>query len=425
MTFEMLKNGIRNKQPSRKENFLWNMIGSGVYSASSMVLSLIVIKIVGANQGGVFSIALTLSQMLVYLAYFEMRTFLVTDTKNEFSFSEYHAAKILLCILMIFVSVLYTIVNSYDLEKRIIILLVCFVRFLDGYADVYEAQFQRDGRLDLAGKSLAYRTIIFVLVLVICLFMNGDLILSLVVSDFAAILGVIIFDVWIMNVLDKVTCSWNFQKIKGILTACFPLFVGVFCWTYILSASRIAIDGNMSSEYQAYYQVIFMPVSVINLFAGFVFRPMLPTLSNDYNNGRYSKVKKMLYKGIVGMVIFTGICMCVAYLVGIPVLSLLSGCDLSEYQEVLVFLIFAGGFNAIAFTMYYVLTIMRRPISILIDYILAAILAFVLSPIFVRMYGINGAAGSYFIVVLVLCMLFSISIVKVCIKIKKDKRVSK
>ena len=117
--------------------------------------------------------------------------------------------------------------------------------------------------------------------------------------------------------------------------------------------------------------------------------------------------------------------MCGAYLFGIPVLSLLSGCDLTEYRGVLIFLIFAGGFNAIAFTMYYVLTIMRRPMSILIDYILAAILAFVLSPVFVRMYGINGAAGSYFIVVLVLCMLFSISIVKVCIKIKKDKRVSK
>ena len=58
------------------------MIGSGIYSASSMLLSLIVIKIIGADSGGVFSIALTISQMLVYIAYFEMRTYLVTDAND-------------------------------------------------------------------------------------------------------------------------------------------------------------------------------------------------------------------------------------------------------------------------------------------------------------------------------------------------------
>lgn len=425
MGVRIFEKTVMEKQPTEKENFLWNMIGSGIYSASTMLLSLYVIKFVGADQGGVFSIALTLSQMLVYIAYFEMRTFLVTDAKREFSFSEYHATKILVCILMLIVSILYTIIKAYDLKKAIVILLVCFVRFLDGYADVYEAQFQRDGRLDLAGKSLTYRTIMFVLALVLCLLLSRNLILSLVIADVIAMIGVLLFDVWVMNMLEGVTCSWKFRKIKEIITACFPLFVGVFCWTYILSASRIAIDGNMSNEYQAYYQVIFMPVSVINLFSGFVFRPMLPRLSDDYNAGHYTEFKRLLYKGILGMVVFTGICMCGAYLLGIPVLSVLSGCDLSEYRGVLVFLLFAGGFNAVAFTMYYVLTIMRCFVSILVDYIIAAVLAFVLSPVCVQKYGINGAAGSYFIVVLILSLLFSLSIFKASIKVKKDKRVSK
>ena len=77
------------------------MIGSGVYSASSMLLSLFVINIVGAEEGGMFSIALTLSQMLVYIAYFEMRTYQITDSKNEFKFSEYHMAKIILCVITV------------------------------------------------------------------------------------------------------------------------------------------------------------------------------------------------------------------------------------------------------------------------------------------------------------------------------------
>ena len=129
---------VNRGQVSEKKNFLWNMLGSGIYAASSMLLSLLVIKIVGASQGGIFSIAITLSQMLVYIAYFETRTFQVTDSTNKYRFSEYHTTKIFLCLLMILVSVVYVLViQRYYLEKAVIVLLVCLLRLQDGYADVY------------------------------------------------------------------------------------------------------------------------------------------------------------------------------------------------------------------------------------------------------------------------------------------------
>lgn len=419
MIYKLVTKRMLEKKPTEQQNFLWNMVGSGIYSLSSMILSLFVIKVVGAEQGGVFSIALTLSQMLVYIAYFEMRTFQVTDSRNEFVFSEYHATKIILCMLMLLTSCGYTWINGYHSEKAIVIVLVCLSRFFDGYADVYEAEFQKVGRLDLAGKSLAYRTVLFVTTLLTGLLITKELVLSLVIADIIAAVGILLFDIMIMQALQGITCTWKLKRIKEIIIACFPLFVGTFCWTYILSASRIAIDGNMSSEYQSYYQVIFMPVSVINLFAGFVFRPMLPKLAEDYNSRKYKPFSKLIGKGVVGIIVITVVCMLGAWLLGIPVLSVLSGCDLSPYKGVLVFLIFAGGFNAIAFTMYYVLTIMRCTKSILLDYILAALLAFGISQPLVVKHGIPGAAGSYFIVVLVLCLLFSISICHQAIENKK------
>ena len=419
MINKLVTKRMLEKKPTEKQNFLWNMIGSGIYSLASMILSLFVINVIGAEQGGIFSIALTLSQMLVFIAYFEMRTFQVTDSKNEFVFSEYHSTKIILCILMLITSIGYTWVHNYDLEKSIVIVLVCLSRFFDGYADVYEAEFQKLGRLDLSGKSLAYRTILFVAALLASLVITKQLILSLVIADIIAAVGVLLFDIIVMQALEGITCTWKAERIKKIIIACFPLFVGVFCWTYILSASRIAIDGNMSSEYQSYYQIIFMPVSVINLFAGFVFRPMLPKLAEDYNLKRYKQFIGLIGKGIASIIVITVVCMFGAWLLGVPVLSVLSGCDLSPYKDVLVFLIFAGGFNAISFTMYYVLTVMRCTKSILVDYVLAALLAFTISKPLVVAYGIHGAAWSYFIVVLVLCLLFSFSI---CCKAIANKR---
>lgn len=398
---------VNRGQVSEKKNFLWNMLGSGVYAASSMLLSLLVIKIVGASQGGIFSIAITLSQMLVYIAYFETRTFQVTDSTNKYRFSEYHTTKIFLCLLMILVSVVYVLViQRYYLEKAVIVLLVCLLRLQDGYADVYEAQLQKQGRLDLAGKSLAYRTILFSVSLCVVLLLTGDLISSLIVSNILGLVGVWVFDVEVMRVVGKISVTRDMGKVKQIIMSCVPLFIGVFCWTYILSASRIAIDGNMASEFQSYYQVIFMPVSVINLFAQFLFRPLLPRFAEDYNSKKYAGFYSLLRKGIAGIFLLTIICMIGAYVLGIPVLSILSGCKLDNYRGELVFLVFAGGFNAISFTFYYILTVMRETKGILINYLIAAFVAFAISSPMVRRFGIPGAAGSYFVVVILLCILF-------------------
>ena len=411
---------IKDIEPTDKQNFIWNMIGSGVYSASSMLLSLFVINIVGAEEGGMFSIALTLSQMLVYIAYFEMRTYQITDSKNEFKFSEYHMAKIILCVIMLIVSLGYILIKNYNFEKSIIVMLVCFLRLLDGYADVYESHFQKIGRLDLAGKSLAYRTILFVLVLLVGLLLSGKLVISLVIADIIAIFGVWYYDIRRMQMFCKIEVSFDISKIVKIIRSCFPLFIGVFCWTYILSASRIAIDGNMTNKYQAYYQIIFMPVSVINPFAGFVLRPLLPRLSESFYTKKFHDFKMILTKVFLGMGVITLVCMIGGFLLGIPVLSMLSGCNLTPYKGILVFLLFAGGINAVGFTMYYILTIMRCMKSVLVDYIVVAIVAGIISGPLVRLDGIRGASISFFVTVVLLCILFGGSIFIESYKIHKS-----
>ena len=383
------------------------MLGSGIYAAVSMALSLFVIRIVGAGLGGVFSIAITLSQMLVYISYFEIRTFLVTDSNSKYTFSEYHSSKIFLSVIMIIVCIIYVILKNYDIEKTSIVLLVCFSKMLDGYADIYEACFQKIGRLDLAGKSMAYRTLLFSSFFCVLLCLTKRLTFSLLFADCIAIIGVYIFSVKPMHRINgKLGVSYSFRRIANIIVECFPLFLGVFCWTYILSASRIAIDNNMTNEYQAYYQVIFLPVSVVSLFSGFVFRPLLPYLANDYNKHRYKSFVSTLCKEFLAILVITIVCILGAYLFGIPILSILSGCNLDEYRYILMFLQLAGGLNALAYALYYILTIMRCSGQILTGYGIATIFAYLISEPLVKKDGIYGAAFSFFGVVVLLCILF-------------------
>ena len=397
---------IGSEKPTERQLFIWNMIGSMIYAAASMILTYMTIRVIGDKEGGIFAIALTLAQMFIYIAYYEMRNYEVTDVTNKYSFADYHTVKILNCILMIVVTLGYCTMKQYDIYKYLVVLLVCFYRMLDGYADVYEAEFHARGRLDLAGKSMAFRTLISVGIYFTILIISHNLIWALVGAIISGIIGVWLFDIWIFDCVGKISICIQRDKIISILKDCFPLFLGMFLWTYLLSASRIAVDDVMSSEYQSYYQVLFLPVSVINLLAGFLIRPSLIRLTELYADGRKKEFWRDVLRMLMILVGFTAFCMLAAYICGIPILNILVGCDLKEYRLLFVFLIFAGGFNAIAYLLYYVLTIFRCGRNIMIGYIMASIVAYIISPKLVVWKGLWGAGLSYLVPIVLLGVYF-------------------
>ena len=412
-----MKNGrVKAPVPTEKNNFIWNMIGSAVYAFSSMVLSYLTIRIAGTEIGGVFSIGLTLAQMFVYIVYFETRNYQVTDSKDQFTFGEYHAVKLLNSLIMVLVVAVYLIIRRYTFEKSWIVFGICLYRMLDGYADVFESEYHKRERLDLAGKSMTYRTLLSVFVYFILLIGTGQLPVATVGAIVSGAIGIFLFDVLPFDKVGKMAIQMHGKAIVGILRNCFPMFMGMFLWTYLLSASRIAVDRVMAGRYQSYYQVLFLPVSVINLFAGFLIRPLLLDLTDLFSAGNMRKFWIKIGKVAVLIAGFTSICMAGAYMCGIPVLEVLAGCDLKKYRSMFVFLVFSGGINALAILLYYVLVIFRAEKAIISGYVCASAVSFMTAVRLTRKYGLWGASASYLISVAILLLVFTLCSVFVSAK---------
>ena len=407
-------------EKNEKSDFLWNMIGSLVYAMSTVFMSYLTIRIVGEEKGGIFAIALTISQMLVYFGYFEMRNYQVTASKNKYTFRQYFTTKIFTCFIMLLVSFGYVFFKGYDSEKTAIVLLVCVLKLIDAFADVYESQFHKDGYLYLAGKSMCHRTLIMMVVYFVMLVVTNNLIMTMIVSDLVAVVCVWFFDIRVYKKYGDKIYLCDFKTVMEIVKNCFPLFLGVFLWAYILSAPRLAVDKYMTNEYQSYYQAIFLPVSVINLFAGFLFRPMLITLTDLHEKRDFCKFFTIIMKMLGCLTGITVVCLLGAYLLGIPVLSLVTGCDLAPYRGLLVFTIAAGGINAVAFVLYYILTIFRTKKLIMTGYILSAVSIYFLSEELVKKSELFGASMSFFVAVCILGLFFAGSICAYVVKVKKS-----
>lgn len=408
------------KNPSEGKCFFWNMIGSGIFAAASMLLSLYVIRVLGPDEGGIFSIAITVAQMLVFIEYYETRTYQVTDVENKYSFADYKATKMILFVIATLAGLSYSAIQGNEsFYKFSVIFLMCIYRNIDGYADLYEGTFQNDGRLDLAGKSQAFRTLFSVGIMAVAIVIFKNQVIACLLAIVAALIGLIIFDVNIMRSFRNCKARFERGKIRGIIVGCFPLFCGSFLWSYILSASRIAVNTNMPSSFSSYYQALFLPVSIINLFATFIMKPLLPKLAELYSSKDIRAYIGYVMKIVMFILGLTVFCMAAAFILGIPVLSALTGCDLREYRMILVLVMFAGGINSLSYFGYYLLSVMRSSLWIFLGYIVAAVFAMISSSFLVVYSGLYGAAISFLLSVTLLLTVFAVGNIIGIVKINK------
>ncbi len=403
--------GKESKNPE-KRNIIWNMVGSFLYALASMVLTIAVVQIAGEDAGGIFTFAFTtFGQHMFMMAYFGIRPFQITDMGNKYSFGEYLGLRLLTCGAALLVGLVYVFINDYAFEKAATVFLMVVYKVIDALADTYEAEFQRSGRLYLTGKSNAFRTVLSVSVFLGVLSGTKNLVTASMAAVAAQTAGFLVFDVFVIRQLPNI----DWKSVPGKKLSLFKdntlLFFSAVLDFYVFSASKYAIEDCMADKDLAVYGAIFMPTSVINLVAGFVIRPYLTKLSLNWERGRVKQFVKIIGRlaGIIAALAVLAVGG--AWLLGIPVLSLLYpnlGYALKNCREALVLIIAGGALNAYMNLFYYSLVIMKKQRFIFGVYGIVGILAVVISTPFVRWGGIFGGALAYVILTAALMAFFGI-----------------
>ena len=393
-----------------KENMIWNMTGSFFYAFASMVLSFLVLRIAGEEQGGIFSFGFsTVGQQMFLLAYFGIRPFHITDGTNQYRFGDYLHHRYVTCTRALLLGVGYLACSGYSWQKAQIIFLLIVYKVIDGFADVYESEFQRQGCLYLTGRSNTFRTILSVGVFLATLVSGAGLFAACAAAVLGQITGVVLFDIVVLRELKRVDYGWSAKQGVSLTASSILLFVSVFLDFYIFSAAKYAIDAHLGDAASGYFNVIFMPTSVINLAAGFVIRPFLTYLTDCWNEHRFSDFKKKLLTIMAVIGGLTVLAVGGTVVLGRPVLALLEWLLGKSYSGTLtalwpafIMIVLGGGFYAVLNLYYYALVILRRQKLIFGIYAVLTVLAAILAPRLTVALGIFGAAFAYLILMIVM-----------------------
>mgnify|MGYP006906610336 CR=1 FL=1 len=406
-------------QVSKRKEFIWNLLGSIANASTSVILLMATTQIAGTTEAGLFSLAIANAQLFITIGNFGVRPYQATDIYNRFQFEIYCTHRIVTCIFMLLISFLYCLINHSNDKKFIVIILFTILKLVDAFADVLEGYMQQLNRLDLAGFAWFFRTALYSAAYSCGLWFSRDIITAAL-----AAIGVAVLCLYLMLFMPvqrhrgKIHVQFDTGLMWQLTKECFPLFFTLFLMMYLINVPKYVIDNQMSLDNQTYYNIIYMPAQVINLLSVFAFKPLLTQMAEYWNNNKVRELKQYIYRLYVYILGITILAMGSAYVMGIPVLSLIYGVELGHLKPELLVILIGGGFNAVVNMLYYVLTALRMQKNILISYVVVSLVAYVIASWSVKRWELMGAVCAYVVLMCLLAVWMTISMYR-CIARQK------
>ena len=269
-----------------KKNFIWNIIGSGFTAFNSLFFMIVVTRINGIYDAGIFTFAYSTACFLYMIGIYSGRTYQVTENNDKITDSDYIYSKFFTCLIMILSGVLFCLIRNYDFSKSIIIIGLVLFKTIEAFCEAIYAIVQGHNELYKVGISQATKAILTLVTLIIVDYFTHNLILT--IGSMILVMLVITFGYDLKNVkkLRFKIEKFNYENVKKILILGFATFAFSFLTQYVINAPRYAIDSLLSSDMQTIFGIIVMPATIIALLGQFVLQPFLVSLKETLNRDK-------------------------------------------------------------------------------------------------------------------------------------------
>lgn len=412
--------GQQDDATIERSAYLWNTASGLLNAFQSVIMLTVLTHVCDMVTAGVFTLAYANANLFLNVGKYGIRNFQVSDVNEKYDFRSYLVARVISVAAMIVGGCAWlawsAITVGYSLEKTLTVLMMLIFKAIDALEDVFHGNYQQHGRLDVGAKVLTLRMLTMIVLYAGLIVATRSLLLSLTATTVFTGIFFVAETLWARRRFGLPT-SGGAQIKHGraalhhageLLRESFPVFLATFLLFYIGNAPKYAIDAAMDDTAQAYYGFIAMPVFVVGLLAGFIYNPIIASLAENWAEGKHDVFARRFAVQVLVIAIITLACIAGAWLLGVPVLSLLYNAELEPYKIDLVVLLVGGGFLAMATLFTTGITIIRWQSKLTLGYVVVALLALVSSPMAVGAAGIDGASWVYLALMALLTAWFGI-----------------
>jgi O-antigen/teichoic acid export membrane protein len=364
---------------------------------------------VGAENAGIFSMAMVIGTVLLFFGNYGVRTYQVSDIDEMESFYDYQVNRIITCVAMLIVGWLYCMIRGYDSQMTAIVMWVLGFRFFDALGDVYEGRLQQKDKLYLAGLSQAVRCALAFVAFTVLLLITHDLAVSSFAMTIGAAASFFLLTLPLALMETDKSLPFSVRGVKEIFVNCFPLFLAAFLYNLVDSMPKFAIEGVLSYDNQLYYNAMYFPAHAILMVAAMVYKPQLLRLASIWDDPQKHKRFDLIILAMIGVIaIITLLMGLVMAWIGIPIMSFLYGLDFEQFRPLVYVMVVNGGMCAGIDFLYQIITVLREQKVVSRIYLITFAFSIPVLYLLVSFSGLSGAVvGAVVVMGILLVLLLS------------------
>lgn len=364
---------------AQKKDYIWNSIGSFLQSAISPILLIVITRLNGVGDSGLFSFAMSLSVVFWAISLWGGRTYQVSDVKKEFSSGDYIVVRFISSLIVAVFSISFCILSGYDLIKTELIMVLVSFKILESIADSMYGVLQIHNKLYIVGISLTIKSVFGFIIFAIVDILTKNIVYGALSIFLVNIVVVIFYDIpWMKHVESVGLTKKNIMQAGKIMKKTAEVFVVVFSTMFSLNIPRYFLDKYHYDQI-GYFGIMAMPITLLTLFISFVLQPNVVNLSELLKKKKIKEFTKIVSK--IDFITFTlGILFVVSsYLIGVWALNTVFGIDINNFRIDLTIMVIGAVANAFVSIYVNLLIILRRFkgqfYTLLVTNILAVILS--------------------------------------------------
>lgn len=327
-----------------------NTVGNIATLFCQWLIVMLLPRMGGFDETGVFSLAISISSIFNIIATFNMRSYQVADGYVLETEGGYLSSRLLTVGISFLACFCYLGTAGYSYVQSLAIVAYLLYKNLLSLADVYVGTLQIKNRLDLAGLGALGEGIISAAVFFVTYCETKNLLFSVTLMALSGGLFYIVFTISCRRVITG--CSFEPpQPLKSsiaILKKCFPLFLAAAFPTILNALPKIILQNHGGDETVGIFSSLSAPTIVIMTVATGLFAPLITSFSALSKSGDYRKFKSRFSYLLVVLLISGVACLGVSILCGSWFFGWLYGEEILVHIEVFYNLVCAIVFCATA-----------------------------------------------------------------------------
>jgi O-antigen/teichoic acid export membrane protein len=380
----------QEKKLSTKQNIIFNSAGSIFYLFCQWVITVLVVRMSGYDDAGIWSLAIATTNVFYVIASYSVKTYQVSDLQSKYRTGVYVSSRILSCSTAVLLCAGYVLLNPYSFKQTSCIIIYMLFRSGEAFVDVFQGVQQKAWRMDIIGISYAIRGLLSLIAFIVAFQLLHSLFFAIVAMVVATYSVIALFDVLQAEHFDRISPLFCKREIAHLLIECFPLTSNAFMMNLLALVPLYFLEQIYSSKILGIYSSVATPTVIVQAASNFIVSPLITLFAEYYKDKQKKPFIQLINRCLLAIGILTVIAVLGALLMGKWVLCLLYGESIIPYAYLLIPIIITTVLTAIMWLSVSLLIVVRRFRGMISGSAMGLVTALAVSFFLVRAMQLDG-----------------------------------